>query len=421
MMRDPVELEIVKNALTSIAEEMATVALKSAFSIILKESGDASSAICDRYGRLVAQTASATLYHLASFRPSLRELIADFPLETMQPGDVFVFNDQFRGGIHANDILVFTPVFSAGDVLFFTCDLMHVADLGGVSAGGLPSNATEFYHEGLRLPPLRLYTAGQPNHDLIAIIQANSRTPDKVMGDIRAMVAGNHVGARRLGELTEKYGRARILELCTELIDYTEVITRQEIAKIPSGVYEGSYVIEEDGVVPDHTYRVKVKVTINGSDCHLDFTGTDPQARGPINAATSQTMSGVMFALRCFMDPSIPINEGCFPAPDRHAPRGDASQSTAAGGLQRPSGHRAGGDRFDPSGAGHGVCGKSGGPAWRRACLHHVRPRRRNRPRLGLYRCPYRIGRWTQQERRSRRATLSAVWRGRMGNKLGGV
>ena len=312
MMRDPVELEIVKNALTSIAEEMATVALKSAFSIILKESGDASSAICDRYGRLVAQTASATLYHLASFRPSLRELIADFPLEKMQPGDVFVFNDQFRGGIHANDILVFTPVFSAGDVLFFTCDLMHVADLGGVSAGGLPSNATEFYHEGLRLPPLRLYTAGQPNHDLIAIIQANSRTPDKVMGDIRAMVAGNHVGARRLGELTEKYGRARILELCTELIDYTEVITRQEIAKIPSGVYEGSYVIEEDGVVPDHTYRVKVKVTINGSDCHLDFTGTDPQARGPINAATSQTMSGVMFALRCFMDPSIPINEGCF-------------------------------------------------------------------------------------------------------------
>ena len=100
--------------------------------------------------------------------------------------------------------------------------------------------------------------------------------------------------------------------MCGELIDYTEVITRQEIAKIPSGVYEGSYVIEEDGVVPDHTYRVKVKVTIDGSDCHLDFTGTDPQARGPINAATSQTMSGVMFALRCFMDPSIPINEGCF-------------------------------------------------------------------------------------------------------------
>jgi N-methylhydantoinase B len=234
-MRDPIEPEIAKNALTSIADEMAVVALKSAFSIILKESGDASSAICDRHGRLVAQTASATLYHLASFRPSLRELIVDFPLETMSPGDVFVFNDQFRGGIHANDILVFTPVFNSGEVVFFTCDLMHVADLGGVSAGGLPSNATEFYHEGLRLPPLRLYQAGQPDDDLVRIIKANSRTPDKVIGDIRAMVAGNHVGARRLGELIEKYGAERLLEICGELIDYTEVLTRQEIAKIPSG------------------------------------------------------------------------------------------------------------------------------------------------------------------------------------------
>jgi N-methylhydantoinase B len=196
------------------------------------------------------------LYHLASFRPSLRELIIDFPLETMSPGDVFVFNDQFRGGIHANDILVFTPVFNSGEVVFFTCDLMHVADLGGVSAGGLPSNATEFYHEGLRLPPLRLYQAGQPNDDLVRIIKANSRTPDKVIGDIRAMVAGNHVGARRLAELIEKYGAERLLEICGELIDYTEVLTRREIAKIPSGVYEGSYLIEEDGVVPDKTYRV---------------------------------------------------------------------------------------------------------------------------------------------------------------------
>ena len=139
--------------------------------------------------------------------------------------------------------------------------------------------------------------------DLVRIIKANSRTADKVIGDIRAMVAGNHVGARRLGELIEKYGAERLLEICGELIDYTEVLVRQEIAKIPSGVYEGSYLIEEDGVVPDKTYRVVVKVTIDNSDCLIDFTGTDLQARGPINAATSQTMSGVIFALRCFMDP----------------------------------------------------------------------------------------------------------------------
>jgi N-methylhydantoinase B len=312
MMHDPVLLEIIKNAMATIAEEIGIVAVRSAYSTAVKEAADASAAVCAADGQVIAQSLGAPLMHLSSLRWSPRELIKDFPLETMKDGDVFLFNDQFRGGIHSNDIMVFKPVFSAGMPRFLTSALIHVADLGGLSAGGLPATATEYFHEGLMLPPVKLYDGGELNQDLARIITANSRTPEKVMGDIRSMVGGTNVGAKRLLELIDKYGLAELEELVKELIDYTERLTRNEIAKIPPGTYRGSYEIEEDGIVPDKTYTVRVAVTVKGSDCHFDFTGTDPQARGAINAAFSQAISGVMFALRCFLDPTIPMNEGCF-------------------------------------------------------------------------------------------------------------
>ena len=171
--------------------------------------------------------------HLSSLRWSPRELIKDFPLEPMKDGDVFLFNDQFRGGIHSNDIMVFKPVFSGGKPRFLTSALIHVADLGGLSAGGFPATATEYFHEGLMLPPVKLYDGGRLNQDLVRIISANSRTPEKVMGDIRSMVGGTNVGAKRLLELIDKYGLTELEELVSELIDYTERLTRSEIAKIP--------------------------------------------------------------------------------------------------------------------------------------------------------------------------------------------
>jgi N-methylhydantoinase B len=311
-VHDPVLLEVIKNALGTIAEEIGIVAVRSAYSTAVKESADASAAVCDCAGQVIAQSLGAPLMHLSSLRWSPRELMKDFPPETMKDGDVFLFNDQFRGGIHSNDIMVFKPVFSAGKPCFLTSALIHVADLGGLSAGGLPATATEYFHEGLMLPPVKLYDGGRLNDDLVRIISANSRTPEKVMGDIRSMVGGTNVGARRLLELIDKYGLERLQTLVGELLDYTERLTRAEIAKIPPGTYHGSYVIEDDGVVPDKTYTVRVAVTVKGSDCHFDFTGTDRQARGAINAAFSQALSGVVYALRCFLEPSIPMNEGCF-------------------------------------------------------------------------------------------------------------
>ncbi len=311
-MHAPVLIEIIKNAMATIAEEIGIVAVRSAYSTAVKESADASAAVCDCAGQVIAQSLGAPLMHLSSLRWSPRELMKDFPPETMKDGDVFLFNDQFRGGIHSNDIMVFKPVFSGGRPRFLTSALIHVADLGGLSAGGLPATATEYFHEGLMLPPVKLYDGGRLNEDLVRIISANSRTPEKVMGDIRSMVGGTNVGARRLMELIDKYGLEQLEALVRDLLDYTERLTRSEIAKIPGGTYEGSYVIEDDGIVPDKTYTVRVAVTVKGSDCHFDFTGTDAQARGAINAAFSQAISGMVFALRCFLDPAIPMNEGCF-------------------------------------------------------------------------------------------------------------
>jgi N-methylhydantoinase B len=310
---DAITMEIVRSALNNISAEMGTAVVRGGYSTSIKEGGDASNAIFDAAGRLVAQSDSTPLLHLCSLRPSLGEVIKDFPLETMQDGDVYLTNDPFRGGIHSNDILLFKPVFHDGRPAFFTGTLIHVADVGGMSAGGLPANATEIYHEGLILPPMRFQEAGAPNRTLVAVLTANSRTPDKLMGDLEALLGGVNVGAARLGTLIAKYGLDRLNRIIDSLIDYAERRTRQEISNLRPGTYEGSFAIDDDGVeVRPGGFVVRVKVTIEDSKFTVDFTGTDRQARGAINAAVSQTMSGVLFALRCLIDPTIPLNDGCY-------------------------------------------------------------------------------------------------------------
>jgi N-methylhydantoinase B len=309
---DPVHLELVKNAMATIAEEMGLTVVRSAYSSVVKEGGDSTAAIFDHQGRFLAQSAGAPLTHLASLRPALRELLHDFPPDTMVDGDVYASNDPYRGGIHSNDVMVYRPVFVDGLLTFFTATLMHVADLGGMATGGLPANATEMYHEGLILPPLRLVKAGQPEQAIFDIVAANSRTPVKVLGDIRAMIAGDHLGATRLEELAARYGRTRLLKLSDELLAYAERRTRLDIAALPDGTHEGSFVIDDDGVEAGRDHVVRVRVTIEGDHVIVDFTGTDQQARGPINAAVSQTMSGVLYALRCLVSPDIPVNDGVF-------------------------------------------------------------------------------------------------------------
>ncbi|WP_419918312.1 hydantoinase B/oxoprolinase family protein [Candidatus Poriferisocius sp.] len=309
---DPVALEVVKNALAAIAEEMGLTTVRAAYSSVVKEGGDSTAAVFDHRGRFIAQSMGAPLMHLSSLRPSLRSLLDHFPPESMTDGDVYASNDPYRGGIHSNDVMVFRPVFIDDILGFFTCALLHVADLGGMAAGGLPANATEMFQEGLVLPPVPLVVAGQPNQPILDVIAANSRTPEKVLGDIRAMMAATNLGAGRLGDLATRYGLARLHRITGELLDYTERRTRMGIEALPDGTYTGSFVIDDDGVDPTADHEVRVTLVVDGSTITADFAGTSTQAPGPINASVSQTTSGVLFAIRCMLAPDIPVNDGTF-------------------------------------------------------------------------------------------------------------
>ncbi len=321
-VEDAITGEIVRNGLVVAAEEASIVVVRAGHSAHIQEGADACGAVLDADGQLVALSTATSLMHAASLRCSLPALVEDFPLATMSPGDVYALNDPYRGGIHANDILVFRPVFAERRVTFFAGTLIHVADVGGASAAGLAALATDTFVEGLLLPPVHLARAGQPADDVLRIISRNSRTPDKVIGDVQALVAGVNVIARRIDELQERFGADAVARCAQRDIDDSERRMRTSLAELPSGRYEGSFTIDSDGV-ESRTFEVRVAVTLDGAGgVDVDCGGTSPQAKGAINSSVSQTLSGIVYAIRCFADPTIAMNEGCFRPLDVHLPRG---------------------------------------------------------------------------------------------------
>jgi N-methylhydantoinase B len=304
--------EIVRNALVVAAEEASIVVVRSSHSTNIQEGADAAAALLDATGRLVAQSAATSVMHSASLRCGLQSLLEQVHVTAMRPGDVYALNDPYMGGIHANDIMVLTPVFADGAVRWFGGTLIHVADMGGTTAGGLGALAADTFAEGVLLPPVHLYREGERNADVFAIIERNSRAPSKVIGDVQALVAGTHVVRRRMEELVERYGADELARQVDAYIDYAARRFHEELAHIPAGTYRGSFTIDSDGVTPGRDLDVAVSVTVAPEEVVIDFTGTSPQSAGPINASFSQTLSGVVYAIRCFIDPSIPMNEGCF-------------------------------------------------------------------------------------------------------------
>ncbi len=330
------DAEILRNAIAVAVEEASIVVVRGAYSLYILEGADAAAAVLDARGRLVGHSASTSLAHGASLRCTLPGVIAAHPLSTMEPGDVFVTNDVYRGGIHANDLILLRPVFVGPEPTYFTGTLIHVADLGGVSAGGVASSAQEIFLEGLQLPPVRVATAQGLVADVMAILAANSRQPDRLLGDVRALVAGTLVAARRIDALVERYGAAGLAAGVDQAIDYSRTRMRQEIAVFPDGVYSGSYDVDDDGIRIGRSLRVNVTVTVSGEEIAVDFEGTDAQVPASVNAGFSQVISGVMYAVRCFLDPTIPMNEGCFEVVDVRLPQ----RSLVNPGWPYPAGGR---------------------------------------------------------------------------------
>jgi N-methylhydantoinase B len=308
---DPVTVEVVRNKLDGIANEMELTLLKSSCSPIVKEGLDASASLFTLQGETLAQAVAIPI-HLATLIPCVARILAEFPLETMREGDLYCMNDPYLGGTHLPDIAVIMPVFARGRPLAFAASMTHHQDVGGMTPGSVPTHATEVFQEGIRLPPLKLREGDTFNETLLRILRRNVRIPETFEGDLMAQVAACSVGARRLSSLAENYGDNHLTAIFADLLDRSETMTRDVLRALPSGTYRAVDFLDNDGVDLDRRIRIEVAVTIDEAGMTIDFAGSSPQVRGPFNAVPSGSLAAACYVVRAITDPTIPTNGGCF-------------------------------------------------------------------------------------------------------------
>ncbi|MDP8922291.1 MAG: hydantoinase B/oxoprolinase family protein [Chloroflexota bacterium] len=322
---DAVSLELVKNAVESVVDEMALTLMRTAYSSNLKSSNDLSSAYCSLDGELLAQGFTLPM-QLGSIPDAMAAVLAKFG-GRFEPGDCVILNDPYEGGTHLPDIFLIKPLFLAGEHVAYCATIAHHTDIGGRVAGGNASDSTEIYQEGLRLPPVKLYEAGHPNRALFDIIATNVRVPDNLLGDLRAQLAAIHIGERGLEELARRWGQTWLFDALDELMAYTERLARAEIRGWRDGTYSFTDYIDDDGLDPD-PIPIVATVTVDGDRLVVDFAGTAPQVRGAINATGSFARSAVYACVRGLMDPSIPNNGGYFRPIEVRVPAGTVINPT---------------------------------------------------------------------------------------------
>ena len=319
-VRDPIALELFKNAIFSIADEMALTVLRTTYSGVLKDNMDYSTGFADASGRLVAQ--GLTLPgHLGSVPTAMQSIMRHYS-ENMADGDVFIMNDPFDGGMHLPDIFVFKPLYIDRERVAFACTVCHHTDVGGRVAGSNASDSTEIYAEGLRIPPLKFYEAGKRNETLVAFIEKNVRLPVKVFGDLRAQLAACHIAEKQFRELVAKYGVEQTRQHMQETIDYAERLTRAALEKLPDGQWSFEDWIDDDGIDYGKPIRLFVTLTKKGGHMIVDWTGTAPQVKGAINNTLSFTKAASYTGVRSVLPPGIPNNEGVFRAIEVICPPG---------------------------------------------------------------------------------------------------
>jgi N-methylhydantoinase B len=308
---DPVTLEVIRNRLDIIAEEMQLALVRSSYSHTVKEAEDASSALFDVAGETIAQ-ATALPIHLGMLVPAVRRILEVFPPETMQDGDAYIMNDPYQGGTHIPDLTLVVPILYRGRTIALSCNMAHHQDMGGKTPGSTPTDSTEIFQEGLIIPPIKLLDRGERNRTFYDILASNVRVPDLALGDLGGQLACGAVGRRRFLETVDEFGLDVVLDAMRELMEKAEAMTRACIAQIPDGRYRFTDFLDNDGIELDRPLQICATVTIQGSDITVDFEGTSPQARGPLNAVPSPTVAAVYYVIRAITDPSIPNNGGCF-------------------------------------------------------------------------------------------------------------
>ncbi|NPA53766.1 MAG: hydantoinase B/oxoprolinase family protein, partial [Aquificae bacterium] len=307
MQVNPILLEVFKNRFSSIAEEMGAILQRTAFSANIKERKDFSCAIFDENGDMIAQAAHIPV-HLGSMPMSVKSAIESVKMEE---GDMVILNDPYKGGTHLPDITIIAPVFIDDDKpSFYVANRAHHADVGGISAGSMPLS-NSIFQEGINIPPVKLVKKGKINKEILDFIKNNVRTPEERDGDFKAQISANLTGIKRLKELCIQNSLEKVLFYGKELLTYSEKIMRQIIKNIPDGTYTAQDYIEDDGL-GNEEIKISVSITVKDDQCLLDFSDSDKQVEGSLNAVYAITTSAVYYVFRALAEKDIPTNAGCF-------------------------------------------------------------------------------------------------------------
>lgn len=313
MTVDPITAEVVRHKLEGIANEMELTLLQSSFSPIVREGQDASASLFTAKGETLAQAVANPL-HLATMLPIVSRIMTDFPPSQMKEGDIYLMNDPYLGGTHLPDLTLVMPIFFDRQIVAYSTAMTHHQDVGGMSPGSVPTNATEIFQEGLRLPPLKLRDGAHFNEAIFAILRQNSRVPDDFIGDLHAQIAACTVASRRVKDLAHTFGFQPLQAIFDHLLNRAEIMTRAALRAFPNGTYHYTDYNDNDGINLDNRIKIEVAVTIKDGTFHCDFTKSSDQVRGPFNVVPSGALAASYFGLLAVVGPDIPANGGCFRA-----------------------------------------------------------------------------------------------------------
>lgn len=327
---DPILFEVIRNALVEATEEMSVSIQRSAFSTNVKTRLDYSCAFVDSQGRMVAQ-AFCQPAHLVTIGRLLPRAIREYGAGNLEPGDMLVVNDPHRQASHLNDIFLIAPFFHRGELVGYLSNCCHHVDVGG----GAPASIgafREIYQEGIILPVVKLVSRGEVHPGLWKMILANVRAAKEVAGDLRAQIAANNMGMRRLTALLDRYGKETLDFYIERLLEYTARRIEGELENLPQGTYEAEGWLDDDGIT-DRPVRLRAKVTLNDRKIAFDFTGADPQRPAPMNSNLTQTFTACVYVLKCLVDPDIPVNEGFYQPIEVIAPKGSVLNARHPGAI----------------------------------------------------------------------------------------
>jgi N-methylhydantoinase B len=322
---DPITFEVIRNALVAATDEMVLALKRSAYSTNIKTRSDFSCAFFDAQLRSVAQ-GFAQPVHLGSMVEQVPKAVLAYGAENLGPGDVIVTNDPHPSGVHLNDVSLISPVHHDGELLGYVANLAHHVDVGG----GAPASIGAFrevFQEGVIIPPVKLVRGGKIVDDVFRLVLAQIRSKHETAGDFRAQIAANTTGVRRVQALVERHGIETIRATMQELLEYTERRARAELATLPHGVYEAEGSVDNDGYT-DEPVQLKARVEIGPDGVTFDTTGSDPQRRAPVNSTYAMTFSACAYALKCLIDPDLPVNDGFYRVVSVIAPEGTVTNCT---------------------------------------------------------------------------------------------